>query len=144
MLLILTSVALPLTSGFTSEFLILFGAFQQGMAAWQGGAGGLPLIAVLLASTGMVLGAGYMLRFARSVLFGKADGATDVPDLNLREALAFFPVLLLILWVGVYPFSFMEKAQGAVTGLATSAAVTSAPPATPRAAIEINGGSHVD
>ncbi len=144
MLLVLTSVALPLTSGFTSEFLILFGAFQQGMAAWQGGAGALPLIAVLLASTGMVLGAGYMLRFARSVLFGKADDDTAVPDLNLREALAFFPVLLLIFWVGVYPFSVMEKAQGAVTGLATPAAVTSAPPTAPLATIEINGGSHVD
>ena len=70
MLFVLTTVALPLTSGFTAEFLILFGAFSQGLAAWQAHAGTLLLIVALLAVTGMVLGATYMLRFARAILFG--------------------------------------------------------------------------
>ena len=56
MLFVLTTVALPLTSGFTAEFLILFGAFAQGLAAWQAHAGALPLVVALLAMTGMVLG----------------------------------------------------------------------------------------
>jgi NADH-quinone oxidoreductase subunit M len=143
MLLVLTSVALPLTSGFTSEFLILFGAFQQGMAAFQAGDGTLPLVAVLLAMSGMVLGAGYMLRFARAILFGRAEGGTRVADLNVREALAFFPLLLLILWIGIRPASIMEKAQGAVSRL-TASAVSSAQPAPSLAAGEERGGAHVD
>lgn len=117
MLFILTSVALPLTSGFTSEFLILFGAFQQGMALWQAGSGTVTLVAVILASSGMVIGAGYMLRFARAILFGSARGGLSFDDLNLREALAFIPLLLLIVWIGVWPAPFMAKAQNAVTQL---------------------------
>ena len=117
MLFILTSVALPLTSGFTSEFLILFGGFQQGFAAWQAGLSPLTLVAVLLACSGMVLGAGYMLRFARTILYGKAAEEARLEDLNPREALAFLPLLLLIVWIGVDPAPIMGKAQGAVTQL---------------------------
>ncbi|MBI1921908.1 MAG: NADH-quinone oxidoreductase subunit M [Geobacter sp.] len=116
MLFILTSVALPLTSGFTSEFLILFGAFQHGMATWQAGSGTLPLIATVIACSGMVLGAGYMLRFARVILFGKGSGL-GIHDLKPREAVAFLPLLLLIVWVGVWPAPIMAKAQAAVTQL---------------------------
>lgn len=127
MLFILASVALPLTSGFTSEFLILFGAFQKGMAAWRSGAGALLLVAVILASTGMVLGAGYLLRFARAILFGPAREGVRLPDLNLREALAFAPLLLLIVWIGVWPAPFMAKTRNAVTGLTASAPAASGP-----------------
>jgi NADH-quinone oxidoreductase subunit M len=142
MLFILTSIALPLTSGFTSEFLILFGAFQQGMATWRADAGALPLVAVLFASTGMVLGAGYMLRFARVILFGKADGETNFRDLDLREALAFMPLLLLILWIGVWPAPFMDRAQGAATKLAIRAAADANPPPVPTLITQVNGGNH--
>ena len=86
MLFVLTTVALPLTSGFTAEFLILFGAFAQGLAAWQAHAGSLLLIVALLAMTGMVLGATYMLRFARAILFGADTGAHRIADLRPAEA----------------------------------------------------------
>ena len=79
MLFVLTTVALPLTSGFTAEFLILFGAFAQGLAAWQDHAGTLQLVVALLAVAGMVLGATYMLRFARAILFGKAPARIASP-----------------------------------------------------------------
>ncbi|HBG07254.1 MAG: hypothetical protein A2075_05025 [Geobacteraceae bacterium GWC2_58_44] len=117
MLFILTSVALPLTSGFTSEFLILFGGFQQGFGAWQAGLSPLTLVAVILACSGMVLGAGYMLRFARVILYGKAGEGARLEDLNPREALAFLPLLLLILWIGINPAPIMGKVQGAVDQL---------------------------
>src|SRR4029077_8161082 len=81
MVFVLTTVALPLTSGFTAEFLILFGAFAQGLAAGQAHAGALLLIVALLAMTGMVLGAAYMLRFARGILFGTGAGAHRITDL---------------------------------------------------------------
>ena len=86
MLFVLTTVALPLTSGFTAEFLILFGAFARGLAAWQAHAGALPLIAALLAMTGMVLGATYMLRFARAILFGPGAGAGKGGIADLRPS----------------------------------------------------------
>jgi NADH-quinone oxidoreductase subunit M len=142
MLFILTSIALPLTSGFTAEFLILFGAFQQGLEAWRADAGALPLAAVLLASAGMVLGAGYMLRFARTILFGRACGETSCRDLGLRETLAFVPLLMLIFWVGIWPSSFMGKAQGAVTALAVRAAEAPSPPAAPALITQTNRGNH--
>ena len=75
MLFVLTSVALPLTSGFAAEFMILLGAFTQGLAAWRADAGAVLLIAAVLASSGMVLGAAYMLRFARAILFDRRDDA---------------------------------------------------------------------
>jgi NADH-quinone oxidoreductase subunit M len=113
MLFILASLALPLTSGFTSEFLILFGSFQQGLAAWQAGLSPVILFSVVLACSGMVLGAGYMLRFAKVILYGKSR-LEKLADLTPREALAFLPLLALIFWIGVYPAPIMEKAQGAV------------------------------
>ena len=142
MLFILTSVALPLTSGFTAEFLILFGAFQKALAAWQAGGGLLSLAAVLLATSGMVLGAGYMLRFARTILFGKRRGGEEFPDLNLREAFAFIPLLLLIVWVGVWPSPLMAKAQSAVTRLTGQVAAAAGPTLAQTQTTQGNGGTN--
>jgi NADH-quinone oxidoreductase subunit M len=113
MLFVLTTLALPLTSGFTAEFLILFGAFAQGLAAWQAHAGMLPLIAALLAMTGMVLGATYMLRFARAILFGTGAGAGAhrIADLRPVEAASLLPLLLVILVIGIAPAAVMSKVQ---------------------------------
>ena len=119
MLFVLTTVALPLTSGFTAEFLILFGAFAQGLAAWQAHAGTLLLIVALLAVTGMVLGATYMLRFARAILFGTGTGtgtgtgagAHRIADLRPAEAVSLLPLLLVILIIGIAPAAVMSKVQ---------------------------------
>jgi NADH-quinone oxidoreductase subunit M len=142
MLFILTSVALPLTSGFTSEFLILFGGFQQGFGAWQAGLSPLTLVAVLLACCGMVLGAGYMLRFARAILYGKVSGTDKIQDLNPREALAFLPLLLLIIWIGVYPAPIMGKVQGAVDQLHTQMTGSALLPLPAITNISGNGGAN--
>jgi NADH-quinone oxidoreductase subunit M len=124
MLFILASVALPLTSGFTSEFLILFGGFQQGMQTFKAGSGLLVLVSVILACTGMVLGAGYMLRFARAILYGRASGDNEMSDMNLRETIAFMPLLVMIVVIGVWPYPVMTKAQNAVAQLTSLAAGT--------------------
>ncbi|MDH4006436.1 MAG: NADH-quinone oxidoreductase subunit M [Desulfuromonadales bacterium] len=118
LLFILTSIALPLTSGFTGEFMILLGAFQKAFALWQGQAGATSLVAVLFACSGIVLGAGYMLRFARKILYGKSRQEMILPDLGLRETLVFVPLLFLILWVGIAPAGYMAKVQPAVTFVA--------------------------
>ena len=121
MLFVLASLALPLTSGFTAEFLILLGAFTQGLAALRADAGAGLLIAALFASTGVVLGATYMLRFARALVFGDAGpaaGRAALPDLGAREGLAMAPLLALILLIGVWPAPLMHKVEPAVAHLA--------------------------
>ncbi len=124
MLFILASVALPLTSGFTSEFLILFGGFQHGLQLFNTGNGLLVLVCVILACSGMVLGAGYMLRFARAILYGKANEEIGMKDMNLRETIAFVPLLAIVVIIGIWPYPVMIKAQNAVEQLTALAAGT--------------------
>jgi NADH-quinone oxidoreductase subunit M len=119
MLFVLASLALPLSSGFVAEFLILLGAFGRGLANWNAGAGAGVLITATLACGGVVLGATYMLRFARVILYGDSSkAAATLPDLGAREGLALAPLLLLILWVGVWPASLMSKVEPVVAQLA--------------------------
>ncbi len=129
MLFILASVALPLTSGFTSEFLILFGAFQQGLAALQANQGATMLTSVLLASTGMVLGATYMLRFGRTILYGQTKEGVGVRDMSLTEGIGFIPLLVMIIWIGVNPSPIMNKVTTAVSALGTQPASAQIQPA---------------
>jgi NADH-quinone oxidoreductase subunit M len=118
MLFVLASLALPLTSGFTAEFLVLLGAFTTGYAHWLAGAGPAMLIAALLAATGVVLGATYMLQFARSLVFDDSTVVDPLPDLRPRELLALAPLLLLIVWIGVRPAVWMDKVDATVAQLA--------------------------
>jgi NADH-quinone oxidoreductase subunit M len=116
MAFVLTSLALPLTSGFTAEFMILFGAFIHGLAQWRSGSEAL-LIMVVLASLGMVLGATYMLKFARALVFDKRADSAPVRDLSAAELLPFALPLLLILWVGIAPGAFITRTLGVATQL---------------------------
>ena len=142
LLFILSSVALPLTSGFTGEFLILLGAFLQAFALWQAEAGTMPLVAVIIACSGMVLGAAYMLRFARTLLFGKSRDDLSLVDLRLPETLAFVPLLLLIFWIGIAPAPFMAKVQSAVTAVTERMDVARLQDVEPFLATTVNGGPH--
>ncbi|MFO1414702.1 MAG: NADH-quinone oxidoreductase subunit M [Burkholderiales bacterium] len=122
MLFVLASLALPLTSGFTAEFLVLMGSVTRGLADVEAGSGGLMLVVALLACTGVVLGATYMLRFARALVFGDASArALSVPDLSPRELLAVAPLLVLILWIGVWPASLIDKTVPAFAQAAPAA-----------------------
>jgi NADH-quinone oxidoreductase subunit M len=143
MLFVLTSVALPLTSGFTAEFLILLGAFTQGLRDVELGSGSTMLVSAIVASSGMVLGATYMLRFARAAVFGGADAErTHGRDLRLREAAPFAALLLVVLWIGLAPGSLMEKASGVASTL-PAIAVAHAPSALPaRAALAPDRSKH--
>jgi NADH-quinone oxidoreductase subunit M len=140
MLFVLTSVALPLTSGFTAEFLILLGAFTQGLRDVDRGLGSAMLVAAIVASSGMVLGATYMLRFARVALFGGADGRrTPWRDLGLRETAPFVLLLLVVLWIGVAPASLMEKVQGVASAIPARVLVQASPRLAERTAFVANG-----
>lgn len=98
MLFMLASVGLPGTSGFVGEFLVLVGAFQ--VSTWV----------ALLAATGMVLGAAYMLYLYRRIIFGKItkDDLKSILDMDWREKAVFAPLIILVLWMGIYPASFID------------------------------------
>jgi NADH-quinone oxidoreductase subunit M len=93
MVFTMASVGLPGTSGFVGEFLVLTGTFQA--STW----------AAALASTGVILGAAYMLYLYRRVIFGKLAHADlqTMPDLSLREKLVFAPLIVGTLWLGIQP-----------------------------------------
>ena len=98
MLFTMASVGLPGTSGFVGEFLSLAGLYQ--VSTW----------ATLIATTGIILGAAYMLYLYRRVAFGEqanADAAA-MEDLTPREMWLLAPIAAVVLWMGVYPESFLQ------------------------------------
>src|SRR3954469_11796205 len=96
MVFTMASVGLPGTSGFVGEFLVIIGALQVNF--WL----------ALLGGMGMILGAAYMLYLYRRVIFGRITHADlrGILDLSPREWAVFAPLIVLTLWMGVYPSSF--------------------------------------
>jgi NADH-quinone oxidoreductase subunit M len=107
MLFVLGSVALPGTSGFIGEFMILIGAYNAN--TWV----------ALLATTGIILGAAYMLYMYRRVVFGKLvkEDLKEILDLDFREICIFTPLIILILWMGLWPQPFLDVMDASVMNL---------------------------
>jgi NADH-quinone oxidoreductase subunit M len=97
MLFTMASVGLPGTSNFVGEFLSLAGTYQVSTTI------------TLLCTTGIILGAAYMLYLYRRVVFGelKFDDVRAMPDLSVRELTLLVPIAAVVLWMGVYPESFL-------------------------------------
>lgn len=111
-----SSIGLPGLNGFAGEFLILLGAFQRG---WTYTGDTTVLIACVVAVTGVIFGAWYMLWLIQRVFFGgfKVPGhehdhdsddhsATPITDLNGRELAALLPLVVFCLWIGLAPQRF--------------------------------------
>ena len=94
----LASVGLPGLSGFVGELLVLVGAFKAN--TWV----------ATLAATGMILGAAYALWLYRRVVFGDLvkDALKSILDMNRREIAVFAPLVLVTVWMGVYPMPFLR------------------------------------
>ena len=107
MVFMLASVGLPGTGGFIGEILVLVGLFQ--VSTW----------AATLAATGLVLGAAYMLWLYRRVIFGKLSRGDlkSITDMSYREVAVFTPLLVLTIWMGVYPMPFLEIIEVSVANL---------------------------
>jgi len=110
----LASVGLPGTSGFIGEFLIILGAVK--FNAFIG----------VLAGTTLIIGVCYMLWMFQRVFFEKPNELTGkVTDLNMTETLTFLPVILLIIFMGIFPQPFLKKiepaAQQHIAGFSTVA-----------------------
>jgi NADH-quinone oxidoreductase subunit M len=107
MLFTMASIGLPGTSGFVGEFLALIGIYQ--VSTWV----------TLVCATGIILGAAYMLYLYRRVVFGeqKNADAAAMPDLDLREWLMMAPIAAAVLWMGVYPESFLAPMRQDIAAL---------------------------
>ncbi len=110
MVFMLGSVGLPGTSGFVGEFLVLVGAFQ--VNTWL----------ALLATSGIVLGAAYMLYLYRRVIFGELtkEDLKTMTDLSRREIAVFAPLVAATLWMGIWPEPFLDVVHASVANLIES------------------------
>lgn len=105
--MVMTAIGLPLLAVFISEFLALRGAFESN-PYWAG-----------WAALGIILNAGYFLWLYQRMFFGQIDNPknSNLPDLNIREWAYMAPLMIMALWIGVYPkpfLAFLEKPVNAV------------------------------
>jgi NADH-quinone oxidoreductase subunit M len=107
LVVMLGSIGLPGTNGFVGEFLILMGAFRA--HRW----------AAALGTTGVVLGAAYLLTMYKHVVFGPLRNPkhAKLADLSGREVVAMVPILALTLVIGIYPRFFLERIEPTVNQL---------------------------
>jgi len=105
----MSSIGLPALNGFIGEILILQGIFVVNK------------IWAAFAATGIVLGAAYMLWLYQRTMFGTIDNPKNenLPDLNLREWATFIPLLILAVWIGLYPKPFIDRLDSSVVRVMT-------------------------
>jgi NADH-quinone oxidoreductase subunit M len=98
MIMVLSSIGLPLLNGFIGEFLVLRGAFEAN--PWWAAGGVL----------GIILGAAYTLWLYQRLMFGpvERDENRALPDLSRREWAYMLPLVALAFWIGVYPKPVLE------------------------------------
>ena len=99
MVMMMSSIGLPTLNGFIGELLILQGVFVANI--WW----------AVVAASGLVLGAAYMLWLYQRTMFGKIENPKNekLPDLNLREFATFVPLIILAVWIGIYPTPFLDR-----------------------------------
>jgi NADH-quinone oxidoreductase subunit M len=102
----LANVGLPGTSGFIGEFLTLIGSFKVNY------------IVTMFATSGVILSAAYSLWLCKRVIFGnfsiKQDSNVKILDLDKTETLILFSLMVLILYVGIYPNSILSTISTSV------------------------------
>lgn len=105
--MVMTAIGLPLLAVFISEFLALRGAFEANVY-WAG-----------WAALGIILNAGYFLWLYQRMFFGKIENPKNerLTDLNAREWAYMIPLMILALWIGVYPKPFLEYIQQPVNAV---------------------------
>jgi len=107
MVMMLSSIGLPALNGFIGELLILQGVFVVSKL-WAA-----------FAASGIILGAAYMLWLYQRTMFGKVENPKNenLPDLTPREYATFAPLIVLAVWIGLYPAPFTTRLEGAVANV---------------------------
>jgi len=103
----LSSIGLPGTNGFVGEFLVLLGSF--GVYPW----------AVVVAATGVIFAALYLLRALQRIIYNKLDKPENetLSDLSVRELVVLGPLIACILWIGLYPKPFLHRMEASANAL---------------------------
>ncbi len=124
--MVMTAIGLPLLAVFISEFLALRGAFEANpsWAAWG--------------ALGIILNAGYFLWLYQRMFFGTINNPKNekLTDLNIREWAYMIPLLILSLWIGVYPKPFLAYIQQPVNAIVKQVRPTYQIPAMPASATQ--------
>jgi NADH-quinone oxidoreductase subunit M len=104
MIVTFSSIGLPMLNGFVGEFLILLGAFETNRTF------------AIVATSGVILSAVYMLWMYQRVIFGEVTNPKNkkLADLDFREKLILLPLVALIFWMGIYSQSFLRKMDTSV------------------------------
>ncbi|NOY89167.1 MAG: hypothetical protein GXO93_07250, partial [FCB group bacterium] len=104
MIVTLSSIGLPLTNGFVGEFLILLGVFKANM------------VYGIIAASGVIFSACYMLWMYQRVFFGKVTKPENkkLIDIDWREKIIMIPLVVIIFWIGIYPKPLFERIEPAV------------------------------
>lgn len=108
MIIALSSIGLPGTNGFVGEFLILLGMF------------GTKPVYSILAATGIIIAAVYMLWMIQRVFYGECANEKNriLKDMNIREKFLLAPLIVMVFWIGFYPKPFLKTIEPAVVKLA--------------------------
>jgi NADH-quinone oxidoreductase subunit M len=108
MIVTFSSIGLPGTNGFVGEFLVLVGAFESELRWWT-----------IVASSGVILSAVYMLWVFQRVMFGELDNPKNqkLLDLNAREIGIMVPLIVMIFVMGLYPKPFIDKMDPSIKKL---------------------------
>jgi NADH-quinone oxidoreductase subunit M len=98
----LSSIGLPGLNGFVGEFLILAGTFKSPVLdSWW---------FAIFASSGVIFAAVYLLWMYQRVVFGEVKNPkmNNLTDMNAREILVMIPIFIFIVWIGIYPTTFLK------------------------------------
>ena len=106
-IMLMASVGLPLTIGFVGEFLVLIGFYQVSP------------IMTILAGTSIIVGAVYMLSVYKKSFFGPVthEANKTLKDLDVRETVSLVPLVLIVVWLGVYPKPVLEPINNSVKAM---------------------------
>ncbi len=115
----LSSIGLPGTNGFVGEFMILAGSFFSRTPI---GFGSSWFIMTLLATTGVIFAAVYMLHAVLRIFWGKVVHKENesLTDLNRREVVSLLPLIVMVFWIGLYPKFFLDKMNPSVDSFVTN------------------------
>src|ERR1039457_3405179 len=116
MIVTFSSIGLPGTNGFVGEFLVLIGAFESELRWWT-----------IIASSGVILSAVYMLWMFQRVMFGELDNPKNqiLKDLNAREIGIMVPLIIMIFVMGIYPKPLIDNMDPAIKKLVSQVRPTS-------------------
>lgn len=106
-IMLMAAVGLPLTIGFVGEFLVLLGFYQ------------ISPIMTILAGTSIIIGAIYMLAVYKKSFFGPITNEANktLKDLDAKETWSLVPLVLIVIWLGIYPKPVLEPIDNSVKAM---------------------------